>query len=82
MIFMLSRLRDERFRVRHAAMAGAAGDDNGGFVVFQLREVFGVDVFGHFDHQARFFFDRICVGGEVVAFGLRVFGVAKFAFDA
>ena len=62
-------------------MAGAAGDGAGGLGVGQLCEVFGVEVVGHFDHQTGFVLDRVCIGGEVVAFGLWVAGVAEFAFD-
>jgi hypothetical protein len=74
-------LRDKRLRVRHAAMAGAAGDGVGGFATRELREVFCVEVVGHFDHQARLVFDRIGIGGEVVLPGFGVAGVAELAFD-
>ena len=78
---MLVRLGDKDCGVRHAAMAGAAGDGIGGHVVAQLIEVFGVEVFGHFDHEAGGVLDRIGIGGEVVAFGLRISGVAELAVD-
>ena len=51
-------------------------------MIGELREVFRVEVVGHFDHQARLVLDRVGIGGEVVAFGLGVTGVAEFAFDA
>jgi hypothetical protein len=78
---MLLRLRDKYCGVRHAAMTGAAGDGIGGHVVGQLIEVFGVEVVGHFDHEAGGVLDRIRIGGEVVAFGLWISGVAELAVD-
>ena len=63
-------------------MAGAAGDRVFGLGVSQLREVSGVEVVGHFDHQAGLVFDRVCIGGEVVAFGFGVARVAVFALNA
>ena len=62
-------------------MTGAAGDGVFGFGG-QLREVVGVEVVGHFDHQTGFVFDRVCIGGEVVAFGFGVARVAVFALNA
>ena len=79
---MLTRLGDKWFRVRHAAMARNAGDGVGRLVVAELREVFSVEVVGHFDHQARLVLDRVGVGGEVVAPGLRVSGVTERTVDA
>jgi hypothetical protein len=81
-ILPLTRLWDEWIRVRHAAMACTAGDGVGRLVIAQLCEEFSVEVVGHFDHQAGFFFDRVCIGGEVVASGRRVSGVTEFALDA
>lgn len=81
-IFPLARFWNECFRVCHAAMACAAGDGVGGFVIAQLGEEFGVEVVGHFDHEASFLFDRVCIGGEVVASGRRVSGVTEFALYA
>jgi len=78
---MLVRLRDKWLGVRHAAVAGSTGDCVGCFVVGELREVFCVDVVGHFDHQARLVFDRIGIGGEVIFSGFGVAGVAELAFD-
>src|SRR6202522_1293820 len=63
-------------------MAGTAGDGVVGLGVGQLREVGGVEVVGHFDHQAGFVFDRVCIGGEVVAFGLGVACVTVLALNA
>ena len=52
LISPLMRLGDEGFGVRHAAMAGAAGDRNVGLVVADyLRKVLGVEIVGHFDHH-------------------------------
>ena len=78
---MLVRLRDKGFRVRHAAMACAAGDGVGGFVIAELGEVFCVELVGHFDHEARLVLDGVGVGGEVVAFGLRISCMAELAVD-
>jgi hypothetical protein len=80
-ISLLSRLRDKWFRVRHAAMACAAGDGISGSAVFQLRQVFCVEVIGHSDHHARGILDRVGVGGEVVAFRLRVSGMTEPTVD-
>jgi len=63
-------------------MAGAAGDGVLGLGISQLREVVGVEIVGHFDHQAGLVFDRVRVGGEVVAFGLWVASVAVLALNA
>jgi hypothetical protein len=81
-ISLLMLLWDEWFRVCHAAMACAAGDRVGRFVIAQPGEEFGVEVVGHFDHQAGFVFDWIGIGGKVVASGRRVSGVTVFALDA
>ena len=62
-------------------MACSAGDRIGRHATAQLGEVFGVDVGGHFDHDASFFFDRIGIGGEVVALRLGVAVVTEGAFD-
>ena len=63
-------------------MAGAAGDRVLGLGIGQLREIVGVEVVSHFDHQAGFVFDRVCIGGEVVAFGLRVPSVTVLTLNA
>ena len=63
-------------------MAGAARDRVGRLAGAQLRQVFGVEIVGHFDHQARLVLDGVGIGGEVVAPGLGVSGVAEFALDA
>ena len=78
---MLVRLRHKWLGVRHTAVAGAAGDCVGCFVIGELREVFGVEVVGHLDHQARLVFDRIGIGGEVHFFGFGISGMAELAFD-
>ena len=51
-------------------------------MIGKLREVFCVEVVGHFDHHACLVLDRVGVGGEVVAPGLRVSGVTERAVDA
>jgi len=79
---LLSRLRDKWFRVRHAAMACAAGDWISGSAVFQLRQVSGVEIIGHSDHHARGILDRVGVGGEVIALRLRVSGVTEPTVNA
>jgi hypothetical protein len=63
-------------------MTCAAADGVGRFVIAQLGEEFSVEVVGHVDHQASFLFDRVCIGGEVVASGRRVSRVTVFALDA
>ena len=77
----LPLLWHEGFGHRGSAVAGSAGDRIGGHAIAQLGEVFGVEIGGHFDHDAGFFFDGIRIGGEVVALGLLVPGVAECAFD-
>lgn len=62
-------------------MARSAGDGVGRLGVGQLCEIFRVEIVGHFDHQTGFVLDRVGIGGEVVAFGRSVAGVAEFAFD-
>ena len=74
---MLLGLRDKHFRAFHAAMTGAAGDGIGGPPVAQLCEVFGIEVVGHLNHHAGLVLDRVGIGGEVVALGLRVSGVTE-----
>src|SRR5215813_12630835 len=66
----------------HTAMAGSAGNGIGWLVIAELCEEFVVEVVGHFDHEASFFFDRVCVRGEVVAVGRGVASVAEGTFDA
>jgi hypothetical protein len=63
-------------------MAGAAGDGVLGLGIGQLREVVGVEIVGHFDHESGLVFDRVRVGGEVVALGLRVASVAVLTLNA
>ena len=79
---MVVWLRHEDRGVGHALMAGAAGDRVRGLAVAQLRQEFGVEVVGHADHGTGCLLDRVCVGGEVIALGLGILGVAEFAFDA
>ena len=79
---MLTRLGDKWFRVRHAAMACATGDGVVGLAIAQLSEIFGVEIVGHSNHHARLVLDRVGVGGEVVAPGLRVSGVTERTVDA
>ncbi len=61
-------------------MAGSAGDCVVGFVVAELRKIFGIDVVGHSNLDASLVLDGICIGGEVVALGFGVAGVAELAF--
>jgi hypothetical protein len=63
-------------------MAGSAGDCIVGFVLAELRKIFGIDVVGHSNHDTSLVFDGVCVGGEVVAPGFGIAGVAELAFDA
>jgi hypothetical protein len=63
-------------------VACSAGDRIGRLAIAYLGEVFGVEVSGHSDHHAGLVFDRVRVGGEVVAPGLGVSGVAELAFHA
>ena len=51
-------------------------------MIGELRDVFRVELVGHSDHKARLVLDGVGVGGEVVAPGLGVSGVAEFALDA
>jgi hypothetical protein len=62
-------------------VACSAGDRIGRHATAQLGEIPGVDVGGHFDHYASFFFDRIRIRGEVVSLGLGVPVMAEGAFD-
>jgi hypothetical protein len=82
-LIVIMRFGHEGRRVGHTAMAGATGDGIVGFVIAaQLGEVFRVEVVRHFDHEAGCVLERVCIGGEVVAFRLGVAGVAESTFDA
>jgi hypothetical protein len=81
LVWPLLLLRDEDLGLLRAAMAGAAGDRVGGLAVADLGEISGVDVGSHFDHDAGRFFDRVCVGGEVVALGIGVAEVTEGTLD-
>jgi len=63
-------------------MAGAAGDGVFRLGVVELGDKLRVDGLGHFDHQASFIFDGIGVRGEIIALGLWIARVAKFALNA
>lgn len=77
--------RLEYSRDGHSAMAGAAGRFALGGLGVGHRdggEVLGVDVPGHEDHRARDVLGRLLVGGEVLAMGCGVFGVAELTANA